>query len=57
MHQFFPPLDLEGYISRNPPVIKQASAVPIESMDSKKGQIMFNVNINNPQAIDREELS
>ncbi|KAI0859642.1 hypothetical protein F4860DRAFT_243714 [Xylaria cubensis] len=48
--------DLEVYISKHPPVIKQAAAIKIESMDSKEEQIMFNVNIDNPQAIDREGL-
>ncbi|SCV30379.1 uncharacterized protein FFB14_03019 [Fusarium fujikuroi] len=41
-------LDIEGYISRNPPVVEQAAAVSIDSVDGEDGKTLFNVNINGP---------
>ncbi|EWZ81330.1 hypothetical protein FOWG_14883 [Fusarium oxysporum f. sp. lycopersici MN25] len=41
-------LDIEGYISRKPPVVEQAAAVSIDSINGEDGKILFNVNIKGP---------
>ncbi|RKL50301.1 hypothetical protein BFJ70_g1462 [Fusarium oxysporum] len=38
----------EGYISRKPPVVEQAAAVSIDSINGEDGKILFNVNIRGP---------
>lgn len=50
-------LDLEGHLSKKPPVVEQAAAVDIDLIDSKDDQIMFNVNINNPRVVNGEKGS
>ncbi|RYP68734.1 hypothetical protein DL769_005455 [Monosporascus sp. CRB-8-3] len=50
-------LDLEGRLSRKPPVVKQSAAVDIDLTDSEDDQIMSNVNIHNPRVVKGEKDS
>lgn len=50
-------LDLEGHLSRKPPVVEQAAAVDIDLMHRERNQIMFNVNIDNPPVANDEKHS
>ncbi|KAJ4270034.1 hypothetical protein NW762_001707 [Fusarium torreyae] len=45
-------LDLEGHLSSKPPVVEQAAAVAVDSMDSEHDQIAFNVNIENARVVE-----
>ncbi|KAK1767684.1 hypothetical protein QBC33DRAFT_577937 [Phialemonium atrogriseum] len=50
-------LDLEGHLSKDPPVVEQAAAINVDSMKEKDYQFLFNVNINNPQHLNNKTES
>lgn len=50
-------LDLEGYISRNPPVVHQVAAVDITAIDRQTEGTVFNLNLHDAEHFDNEGTS